>query len=685
MALTEVARDSARVVPGVPDASPLYQVLERGHMPPSAFAFDGQGPSADEITAVREWLREMPSRSQQCAGREPITAAAVDGWIEEALRAERDNARELRFISLVNLYNACTSSEEIAAARQGMAKLLNSLSWAPAAHPLRSVDPGGTLLSFRMDDFGWVPGHWQIVQSAYPKALVVPLSDKTRALAGAPNPIVRGDWLANAVTDPKLYYQLLGIPSKLAELAKMNGVDIDTDVRLNRARRAIVRASDVTRGNRLAERHPGARGAFWLIYDFGSSIGDQDLFERPLGPKSGAIARMPFKPDAVRVLFSLPNGFPAYALYDPSGSRIERTLPGVDKPIYPGDDTPEQAGLGCFSCHASGVKAVRDDYRAKAAAIDPNAPGKELRDAALALAATDGEMLLLSNADNERYHNALVAAGIDPSLTLAGQELVTALAQRYAGGTDFDGAAVELGLDHATFETALSKASGTTAMIARRLQQSRRPRSEIDELFAYLKGVPVPKEEPPATAQGPRTAAGTINLDVWIDKAKPAPGDVIAINVESSNDCYLTVINVDASGKATVLFPNDFEPDNLLSAGKTMRVPSAEAPYQLRRKEKGRELIVAQCSTTPAPPTGVEHEFSRQRFTVLGNWENFVEDAIQTDADLRKNPEKAARAKTARAASMRRNVGTRGTAGTERADTAPGRNLPDGRAVLVIE
>lgn len=685
LALPELARDGARVMPGVPDASPLYQVLALGHAPLDVFP-EGQGPSADEVTAVREWLREMPSRSQQCAGREPIKAATVDGWMEEELRAEREGARDLRFISLVNLYNACVSSEELAAARQGMAKLMNSLSWSAAPHALRSVDPAGTLLSFRLDDFGWVAGHWQTLQAAYPKALTVPLSEKTRALAGAPNVVVRGDWLANATADPKLYYQLLGIPQKLSELAKMNGVEIDNNVRLNRVRRAIIRSSDVTRGNRLAERHPGARGGFWLIYDFAASVGDQDLFERPLGPKVSALTRTPFKPDSQRVLFLLPNGFPAYALYDASGARLDRVLPGVDKPIYAGAaEAPETAGTGCFSCHASGVRAVRDDYRGKVASIDPGAPGKEAREAALALAASDGEMLLLSNADNDRYRNALVAAGIDPSLTLGGEEIVTGLSRRYEQGTDFEGAATELELDPATFEAALSKATGTTATIARRLQQSRRPRSEIDELFAYLKGAAKPADAAKAPQAQAPVAGGAIALDMWTDKPRPALGDLISVNIESNTDCYLTVTNVDAAGKATVIFPNDFEPDNLVSAGKTFRVPGAEAPYQLRRKEQGRELIVAQCSTSSAPPTGVEHEFSRQRFTILGNWENFVEDALLTEADLRKNPEKAERARAARASAMRANIGTRGTSNPDRPDTAPGRKISDGRAVLVIE
>jgi mono/diheme cytochrome c family protein len=685
LALGDVAADAGRVMPGVPDASLLYRVLAQGHKSPE-LARDIPGP--DDIMAVRIWLRELPAKPQHCAGRKPIRPAAAESFIEEALRAEREGARDLRFVSLIVLYNACVSSEDLAAARHGIAKLLNSLSSASEPHPLNAVDPDGTILSFRLQDLGWTASQWQVLETAYPKALVLPLSNRTRALAGAANPVLRGDWLANAADDPKLYYQLLGIPLRLADLAKTNGVDIDANVRLNRARRATLRASAVTRGNRVAERHPSTRGGFWIIYDFGSSAGVQDLFERPLGPKAHGANRTPFKPDGLRVLFTLPNGFLAYALYDPSGLRVDKTAPGVAAPMYPGAKDVHTAGVGCFSCHAGGVKPFRDGYRAHALAADPLAPGKEIRDAALALAATDGEVLLLSNADNERYRNALVAAGVDPALTLAGDEPVTALSRRYASGNDFAGAARELDLDPQTFAAALSKATGNTALLTRRLEQTRRPRAEIDQLFAYLKGVSEPRPEEAArkpAAQASAPTPGRIELEMWVDEPHAALGDVISVTVQSNTDCYLTVINVDASGSATVVFPNDFEADNLLTAGKPVRVPGVEAPYQFKRKEAGRELMLARCSTSPAPPTGVEHEFSRQRFTLLGNWESFVEDALQTEADLRSNPLKAEKARAARAAAMRRNVGTRGTAGTVRADTAAGRTLQDGHAVAVIE
>ena len=68
---------------------------------------------------------------------------------------------------------------------------------------------------------------------------------------------------------------------------------------------------------------------------------------------------------------------------------------------------------------------------------------------------------------------------------------------------------------------------------------------------------------------------------------------------------------------------------------------------------------------------------------MLGDWENYVEDALVTEADLRKSPEKAARARRARTEAMRRDRGA--AASGDRADTSPGRSLADGLAVLVLK
>ena len=72
-----------------------------------------------------------------------------------------------------------------------------------------------------------------------------------------------------------------------------------------------------------------------------------------------------------------------------------------------------------------------------------------------------------------------------------------------------------------------------------------------------------------------------------------------------------------------------------------------------------------------------------QRFTVLGNWENFVRDSTITDADLRRNPNKAERARAAREQALRR-LRDSGSRTEERQDTSPGTRIRDGRAVVVL-
>ncbi len=685
LAVGEIANDPQLVRPGSPDASPLYEVLRSRHGPVEIYANEVAEPGPEDLDAVREWIRELSVTPRECPSRTTIKHAATEALIEEALRVERDGSKDLRFVSLVNLYNACVSSEELAAYRQAVTKLMNSLSWAQTPQKLTPLDANGTILSFRLSDFGWVPGHWDVIERKYPKALAVALSDKTRSAAGSAAPVVRADWLADAVSSMSLYYQLLGIPPKLGDLAKMNAVDIDYNLRIARARRTVIRESSITRGNRLAERHPGARGGFWLIYDFATSSGDQDLFEHPLGPKSSPQVKSPFKHDSVRALFALPNGFNAFALFDATGSRIDRILPGVEKPLYDGSEGTDSGTVtsgNCFGCHKDGLWPVRDAYRARANGV-PAAGNKEIQDAALQLSGIDSEMQLVQDGDNEKYRNALRAAGIDPELKIKGQEIISALAGIYRSTVDLAGAAIELGLERETFEAALAKAAGPTGTLARRIQHGRLPRSDAERLLSYLKGV---EQSSNSTSDKPiasQANSNAINLNVWIDKVRPAPGDLIAINAEADKDCFLTLINVDAAGKATVLFPNDFEPDNLLSAGKTQRVPGTSAPYQLRIKDEGRETLVAQCSTSPAPPTGIEHDFGRQRFTVLGNWENFVRDSLITDADLRRNPNKAERARSARAQALRR-LRESGSRTEERQDTSPGRPVRDGRAVIIL-
>lgn len=321
-----------------------------------------------------------------------------------------------------------------------------------------------------------------------------------------------------------------------------------------------------------------------------------------------------------------------------------------------------------------------DDFRPSVSASATLA--RDVSDAALTIYSNDSETALLAGGDNDRFRAALKAAKIDPELTVKGEEIVSALAHHYRGGSDVASAVAEAGVDRNVFMKTLSGAEGPAAALARRLQQGVLPRSDLDRLFALLKGIDRPQDEQ-GTGGFLREVKSEIGLSVWIDKLVPAKGDLVVIKAQADSDCYLTVISVDAEGKATVLFPNDFEKDNLLTAGKTVSVPGSDAPYQLRFKADGTETLISRCSTSSLAPTGIEHDFERQRFTLLGNWENFIQDTLVTEAELRRIPEKAERARSAKAQLLRRRQ-ERGENTSARPDTMPGRALRDGRAVVII-
>ena len=699
LAISAVASDPLLIRPGLPDASRLYEVIVSRHAPLEIYAgFPQLGePEPDDIEALRTWIKDLPPASQGCTDRKIMTSADVDQLALAAVTDEKEDARDLRFISLANLYNLCASNADLEGYRQAITKVLNSLSWSNDPAPVTVLGSAGAVLSFKLSDLGWVSGHWDILQRIYPKGLQSAAPDALKTATATDVPVLRADWFADAASKPPLYYALLGIPTKLNELAKINGIDIEQNIKAARARRILVRNSQITRGNRLVERHAGGRGAMWLTYDFASNTGEQDLFERPLGPKASSLVKTPFKPDAVRVAFVLPNGFLGFALFDAAGNRIDRLVPGLEKPLSGGDEgalhDATRAGANCFGCHAHGLKPVRDDFRTFALTEKFTAT-KDVKDQALALYANDAETLGLWDGDQDRYRNALKAAAVDPDLLIGGIEPINALASRYLAKADAQTTAAQQGLDLASFQKLLTSAPAAAAPLARRLQHGVLARPDLDRLLTLLKG-PDEATASPANAKTPSKEAakdlagvgsdsvGAVRLNVWVDKARPMPGDLISVNAEADSDCFLTIVSIDPAGKATVLFPNDFEPDNLVTANKAVRVPGSEAPYQLRVKETGYETLLAQCSTSPTPPVGIEHDFERQRFTVLGNWENFVHDALVTEADIRRNPDKAERARSARAGALQRRQ-ERGEHTERRQDTAPGRVLRDGRAVVVI-
>jgi hypothetical protein len=75
-------------------------------------------------------------------------------------------------------------------------------------------------------------------------------------------------------------------------------------------------------------------------------------------------------------------------------------------------------------------------------------------------------------------------------------------------------------------------------------------------------------------------------------------GDRIVFRVTPARKAYIGIWTIDADGTITQLFPNQFEQDNLVPAGKTREVPAAEAKQALWPKEQ-RYSARAEEATAP--------------------------------------------------------------------------------------
>lgn len=197
--------------------------------------------------------------------------------------------------------------------------------------------------------------------------------------------------------------------------------------------------------------------------------------------------------------------------------------------------------------------------------------------------------------------------------------LIAALAALYARPVTVRVAAAEAGLTPQQLDQQLLLVGGSAAFGARRLRQAAISRSEVLRVYAaLLEGGPAGGHDTSGDSPGsqPRIA-------VWADRDTYATGQALSLQAETDSACHLSLINVDARGRATVLFPNGFEPDNLLQPRQRITVPGVDAPYRFRLSERGRETVIGICTATARAIDGIRHDFDRLYFTVLGDWLGF--------------------------------------------------------------
>ena len=643
--LDQLAGDPHYIVPGNPDGSKIMQMVLNKEMPYDVnYEFDTTKPTVtdQDVLALRTWISGLgEAATASCQTRKFMTPVdMVTAMANDIETLEKTRVADTRYITLSHLYDACASDEEMKVYRQAVVKLLNSLSRVSDVVKLETVDEAGTIIRFNLKDLGWTPDDWNKILAVYPYG-AKPDSQMFDLLSSStvtPLPYVRGDWLAFTAAQPPLYNTLLGLADDFTGEQKALNIDIAGDVGRFTVRRAGFQQSGVSRNNRLIERHSISTGYLWTSYDFAGNRDRQSLFEFPLGPGTGDFQ---FQHNGGETIFSLPNHFQAYYLSKATGERLDKGPTNIVLDPSRRDQNVTN-GISCMGCHDQGIRKAKDEVRASVLA-NRTFP-KSARDAVEALYPTNAEMDAVLESDTTTFHDAMISAGLDPVLKLNGVEMINALSKRYENDVEEKLAAAEFGESEDDFKASLSGAgAGEVTRLGRRLDQGLVPRdgfeTEFKDIVAQvsdlqmidLSSLAAQKVEVAKVAPRPVADSRNFDLSLISDKSGYKQNDLPVFTVTSAQDCFLTLIDVDGKGVATVIFPNKFEQNNQLKANADFKFPVDDAPYQFRLADPGTETVVAVCSLTNKPVDSIHFDFTRD-FTDLGDYTKHLTRSITVEA-----------------------------------------------------
>ncbi len=281
----------------------------------------------------------------------------------------------LRYVSAGFSYPTwCIEDTPVNVVADAMPLLLNSLSLtrsAATAEPL--AGNAAALLRIDLREMGWerplqigeqhYSNGWEALSANATEAVSLrgPEADALWQELGTRTPLLQAHDLMHAALAAGVYYALLDAPPTLAQLRAALGIPPQLESAPNAYWRAITTQSRISRQDRVVLRYRGAVDAplFWHTLDWLPHAASGSAFADPLARAA----------DESAILYTLPNGMPAYFLAAADGSRLDESSVLLDASE---DDFVPHTAPSCMRCHADGgVIPVVDELRAYAA-TDPN-------------------------------------------------------------------------------------------------------------------------------------------------------------------------------------------------------------------------------------------------------------------------------------------------------------------------
>ncbi|MEZ6053308.1 MAG: SUMF1/EgtB/PvdO family nonheme iron enzyme [Planctomycetaceae bacterium] len=436
------------IVPGKAAESDLMQRIVDGDMPA-----DGDPLSGDDQSLLTEWINagafDFNAQANDSAS-EFISPLDMFVLIENDLKTLNGSAPQFtRYFSLAHFANAGKSAAEMEIYREGLSKLVNSLSWGDKIVKPQPIDPGKTLFRIDLRNYRWSVATWEKIarKNPYDVRYQTDSAQFAYQIAQTDQPVVRADWFVAVASVPPLYNEILELPETDREIEEILDVDVDSNIERGLAFRAGFNNSGVSQNNRMIERHETKFGAYWKSYDFAGNAAQKNLFAHPLGPKG----ENAFEHDGGEMIFNLPNGMQAYYLADAKGTKLDKgPVTIVSDPQRP--DRSVINGLSCMSCHTAGMIPKTDQIRASVEK-NPGAFDDEEREQILTLYPKLGVLDRLMDQDKDRFLRALQQAGVSSSK----KDPILQLARQFEQELDLETAAAEAGLTTSNFAKLLTR------------------------------------------------------------------------------------------------------------------------------------------------------------------------------------------------------------------------------------
>lgn len=654
-----------------PESSLLYVQVRSSDMPLKTQA-DREArrkpvPFTDEENALLlSWIKAGAPDPGSTAAPAPVVEASAPEparpviTIAAELRAILDDLQSLpaevaadtRYVSLAFAHNNSSevNTKQLDFMRQGVRKVLNSLSTSPRIATFEEVGPAKVLFRVRLRDLGWDAMLWDRITSFYPFTVETSLSAALQVKA----PVVRADWLAATATRAPLYNDLLRLPEHQQELESHLGVDVFKNLAAGEALRSGFTKSGVSRHNRLAERHElrAYAGYYWLSYDFKESGGRANLHTNPLGPDAAHLlgGTRAFQHAGGEIVFSLPNGMNGYYVSDVTGKRLDGAVPTEivsDRTNITGRAEVSNA-MACMICHDQGIKQLpRDEIRALSKTY--SADEQRLVEA---LHPMQDKIDLVVQEDTQRFLAALKSAGISAE---GGSEPVSTLFRHYDRIITLPQAAAEIGLTEDEFKKQLAPQIGLFD-VKTLLEGDGMSREHFLDKFADIitrldigtvRGALVL----PATAITGREEsmirARPIAVKLSSDKARYRAGEIPVIRIQASQPAHLRLLYQDAAGAIVTLFPNALMPDDRIPGGgqsfqlmpaRSQKDAAQEVAIEITGPVFGMEQLVAIVSDRPFTDGGAYAVSTSKGATFMEEGSQDIESVITKAARLIARP-----------------------------------------------